>query len=135
MEFCEKELCKMHKQTDTIYFAVSFKSGVTNHSTGYLLTKIQIGKILKACSMEEKRNLPKRRKKNMDCPTCGLEQPAGIPHKDLDYCQVALVAAQDAVRLTIIQMIDEQNQRSAKNRPLDDSRKGGDKHGNSSNTL
>lgn len=41
----------------------------------------------------------------MNCPTCGLEQPTGIPHTTLDFCQVALVAAQDAVRLTIAEQL------------------------------
>jgi small basic protein len=33
-----------------------------------------------------------------NCATCGLEQPGGIPHTSLDHCQIALVAAQDAVK-------------------------------------
>jgi len=41
----------------------------------------------------------------MNCPTCGLEQPEGILHITLDHCQIALVAAQDAVRLTIAEQL------------------------------
>lgn len=41
----------------------------------------------------------------MNCPTCGLEQPENISHLTLDWCQVALVAAQDAVRLTIAEQL------------------------------
>lgn len=41
----------------------------------------------------------------MNCPTCGLEQPENIPHCNLDFCQVALVAAQDAIRVTISELL------------------------------
>lgn len=41
----------------------------------------------------------------MNCPTCGLEQPTGIPHTTLDFCQVALVAAQDAIKHTIAEQL------------------------------
>lgn len=47
----------------------------------------------------------------MNCPTCGLEQPTGIHHITLDFCQVALVAAQDAVRLMIIEQLKRDAER------------------------